>query len=142
MGVLVKTVNTLRSEAFKKLTSTRETKKAAVERYLHTIHNQIITFSEEKTVIEAMQELGGQARNVQSDNQIGPSQLKRMRQKLHTYYQKDFANAFRKQNNQTLPPLDRYLNRLDSDAVALQYYYIQTNPNPLGSKHKLDRARD
>jgi len=34
------------------------------------------------------------------------------------------------------------LSQLDEESIALQYYYIEANRNPLGSKHLLDRADD
>jgi methyl-accepting chemotaxis protein len=34
------------------------------------------------------------------------------------------------------------INKIDADAVALQYHYIKVNPNPLGSKDALERATD
>ena len=41
-----------------------------------------------------------------------------------------------------VPDVDRILTQLDDATVALQYSYIKANPNPLGSKDKLDKALD
>jgi methyl-accepting chemotaxis protein len=50
--------------------------------------------------------------------------------------------SVREQNDGRSPNADPIVRRLDDATVALQYYYIQANTNPLGSKHKLDRADD
>ncbi|MBF0287255.1 MAG: methyl-accepting chemotaxis protein [SAR324 cluster bacterium] len=142
MGVLVDTVNTLRSEAINKSVAVREIKRSAIKRYFQTINNQIITFSNDQMIVEAMRDLGTSFRFFRNDNSISPGALQRMKQELLSYYEGEFASEYKKQNEGKSPDLQNYFQQLDQDSVALQYHYIQANKNPLGSKHLLDQAPD
>ena len=142
MGVLVETVGTLRTEAVNKLTAVREVKKAAVERYFQSIEDQIVTFSEDLMVVDAMEKFRKNYHAFRSENSISKAKLERMRNELLTYYTGEFSEEYRKQNNEKSPAAENYFARLDKDSLALQYYYIRANKNPLGSKHLLDRADD
>jgi len=142
MGVLVETVSTLRKEAFDKLAAVRQVKRAAVERYFQTIENQIVTFSRDRMVVDAMREYRNDFRRFRKENGLSAADVDRMRRELRTYYNDDFSNEYQKQNSGRSPDIDTYFKMLDDDSIALQYYYIKTNSNPLGSKHLLDRADD
>jgi methyl-accepting chemotaxis protein len=142
MGVLVDTVGTLRKEAFDKLTAVREVKRGEIERYFQTIDNQIISFSEDKMVVDAIRQFKDSFKSFRSENALSPGDLERMRKELYTYYTGEFAAEYKHQNNGKSPDVENYFRQLDDDSVALQYSYIRANTNPLGSKHLLDRAND
>jgi len=142
MGVLVETVGTLRQEALNKLTAVREVKRAAVERYFQTIRDQIVTFSEDDMVVNAMLGFRDGFRSYRREMGLSADDIAHLRRKLRNYYTGDFAAEYRRKNEGASPDVDAILNRLGDDSVALQYAYIQANPNPLGSKHRLDRATD
>ena len=142
MGVLVETVSSLRFEAMNRLTAIREIKKSAVERYFQSIEDQILTFSEDKMIVAAMRQLRENFQHFRSENELKPEQLPEMRNKLTTYYTGEFAQEYQSQNHGQSPNAEQYFRQLDDDSVALQYYYIRANQNPLGSKHLLDNPRD
>ena len=142
MGVLVETVKTLRSEAFNKLRANRDVKRAAVERYFQFINDQILTFSEDQMVIDAMRELRPAFAAYRADAQVSPDIVGKQKDELRTYYTEDFAAEYRRQNEGQSPEAERFFDQLDDDSLALQHAYIRANPNPLGSKHLLDRAPD
>jgi methyl-accepting chemotaxis protein len=142
MGVLVETVGTLRKEAFDKLAAVREIKRSAVERYFQHINGQIITFSQNQMVVDAMKQFRESFRNFRSENDLSKAELERMRRELFTYYTGEFSAEYRKQNNGQSPNVEQYFRQLDNDSIALQYNYIRANSHPLGSKHLLDRADD
>ena len=142
MGVLVETVGTLREEAFAKLTAVREIKRQAVARYFQTINDQIITFSEDAMIVQAMREFRSEFEEVRAANGIEESDLARMRKEVRRYYTDEFAKEYKSQNDGREPQIDAVMEKLDDDSVVMQYYYIQANKNPLGSKHLLDRADD
>lgn len=48
--------NSLEKESFNRLTAVREMKAAQIEDYFNQIGNQIVTFSEDHTIIEAMRD--------------------------------------------------------------------------------------
>jgi methyl-accepting chemotaxis protein len=132
--------NALTNQAFNQLVSMRDVKKAQIERYLETIRNQAITFSENRMIVQAMTQLDYAYDVYMDENGWESKDIKELRAKLATYYTNDFSNAFREQNDGRAPDVERILRQLDDTTVALQYSYIKTNPNPLGSKHKLDKA--
>ena len=140
--VLSETVSTLRKTAFDKLEAVREIKRSAIERYFHNIEGQIVTFSEDPAIVSAMKSLKERFRTIRTENQITPERLKQMRAELQTYYTMDFLSEFKAQNDGEIVDVAPIFNRLDDDSIAAQYYYIQDNKNPLGSKHRLDRADD
>ena len=142
MGVLVETVSTLRKEAFDKLTAVREVKRQAVERYFQTINDQIITFSEDRMVIDAMRQFRAYFKDFRNENNWTSDEIGRMRSKLRTYYTNEFSTEYRNQNDGRSPNIGQWFSQLDDDSIALQYKYIRANNHPLGSKHLLDRPND
>jgi methyl-accepting chemotaxis protein len=139
---LVETVGTLRQEAFSKLQANRDVKRAAVERYFQSIHDQILTFSEDQMVIDAMRELRQDFRKFRDENHVTAETLQKQKEELRTYYAGEFTAEYRNQNGGQTPDMDSYFSKLDDDSIALQHAYIRANSNPLGSKHRLDRAED
>ena len=140
--VLQETVGALRAEAFAKLTANRDVKRAAVERYFQSIRDQIVTFSEDRMIVDAMKGFRDTFRKFRTENNISDADLKTQREALLTYYTGDFSNEYSKQNDGKSPHAEEFLRQLDDDSVALQYAYIKANSNPLGSKNLLDRASD
>jgi methyl-accepting chemotaxis protein len=134
--------NALTNQAFNQLVSMRDVKKAQIERYLQTVYNQVVTLSEDRMIVNAMAQLDFAHDNFLNENHYGPEQIRDLRSKLATYYTNEFSSAYRQQNDGHTPDTDRIINQLDDTAVALQYSYIRANPNPLGSKDKLDKALD
>lgn len=144
IGVLVETVSTLRSEANNKLVAVRDIKKASIKRYFQTINDQVLTFSDNKMIIDAMKWFKGAfktyAADVNPDNK--PEEIERMRSELLTYYTGEFATEYSNQNDGKSSGAENYFRQLDADSIAIQYHYIRANTNPLGSKHLLDSANE
>ncbi|MCP4254595.1 MAG: hypothetical protein GY775_14570 [Candidatus Scalindua sp.] len=130
----------LKQQAFNQLVSVRETKKKQIEDYFSTIRKQVRTFSENGMVVDAMKEFKTTFKDVRKQNNISDSKLDEYRTALKTYYTNDFTNEYKQQNNGQGPNAVNYLNQLDADSLALQYYYIKANHNQLGEKHNLDAA--
>ena len=139
---LDKAGSALHKQAFDQLVSMRDVKKAQIENYLQTVKNQAITLSEDRMIVDAMTKLEYGYDTFIDENHWDAAALKGLRTKLATYYENDFSNAFRSQNDGRSPDVGRILSQLDDATVALQYSYIKANPNPLGSKDKLDKALD
>ena len=131
----------LEQQVFDRLSAIRAIKGAAIERYFQTIHDQILTFSEDRMVVEAMRDFREYFRSFREENGITPEDVERMRKELYTYYTDEFNREYANQNGRPFDVASRF-RQLDDDSIALQYQYIKANPNPLGSKHLLDRAPD
>lgn len=147
MGVLVETVGTLRKEAMNKLKAVREIKKSSIKRYFDTVSNQILTFSSDATVVDSMDWFKEVIGDFRTELGIPPEDMQGMKEELYSYYAEEFTTEYRNQNGGKSPDIDVWFRKLDEQTVddiplALQYYYIRDNKNPLGSKHLLNRASD
>ncbi len=132
----------LKKQVFDQLAAVGEIKRGAVERYFQTINDQIITFSEDRMVVNAMREFRAYFQAYRTNASLSVEDLERMRLELRAYYTNAFTQEYRNQNNGRSPNVAGYYGNLDDDSVALQHAYIQANRHPLGSKHLLDRADD
>ncbi len=142
LEVLAQTAGTLRMEAVAKLTAVRQAKAGAVQRYFQTVNDQIITFSEDEMVVNAMQEFALAFRQFRAENKLEkPETVRALRAPVLSYYTDSFGAEYSAQNA-TSVDAKAFFEQLDDDSIALQYYYIQSNEHPLGSKHLLDTSRD
>lgn len=122
------------------LVALREVKKTQVQDYFETIRKQIQTFSENRMIVESMRELDQTFHAFREEQSVSVEQLDTYRKDLFTYYQNEFSAEYKSQNAGQDPEVRSYYEKLDDDAVALQFHYVRVNPNPLGSKHELDRS--
>ena len=141
MGVLLETAGALRAEGIRKLVAVRDNKRNTVERYIEDIYEQVRFVANDKRVIEAAGDLAGLYGSVIFDEQLSADEVARRRGALGEYYRDGYGAQYAEQNGGGKADVETMLGRLDDAGVALQYAYIQTNEHPLGSKHKLDRAR-
>jgi methyl-accepting chemotaxis protein len=134
--------DSLMDKSYAQLESVRQIKKAAVERYFQTIRDQIMTFSENRMIVEAMRDFRRHFADFRAENGYGDADIERMAGELKTYYTQDFSEEYRNLNDGADPRAERYFRQLDPDSVAMQYHFIKANEHPLGSKHLLDDPGD
>jgi methyl-accepting chemotaxis protein len=150
----------LEQQVFEQLTSAREIKRATIERYFQQIEDQILTFSEDRMIVDAMNDFRQVFSAVPQNDDLSSEQdddlsseqddellseaekLDRMRDQLWTYYSEEFAEEYRSQTGMEPAGLRERFDQLDADSVALQHAYVWANTYPLGSKHLLDRSPD
>jgi methyl-accepting chemotaxis protein len=132
----------LSNQAFGQLLSLRDAKQSQVEAYLQTMKDQIITFSEDHMIVDAMAHFKRDAAAFMKENDITSNKIGGMRNNLGTYYSGDFSTEYRRRNDNRSPDVNHLVNQLDPQAIAFQYHYIKANPHPLGSKENMDRAQD
>ena len=121
------------------LTSAREIKGQQIESYVDTISKQVVTFSENPTIIDAMSRfrsafylVGKKAETPEMHDEV-------MESGLLTYYRDEFFTRLRPNT------ADKLAGVSPSDfipakpgAAHLQNLFITDNPHPTGMKHKLD----
>jgi methyl-accepting chemotaxis protein len=56
-----------------------------VEHYLETIKNQILTFSEDQMIVDAMAQFSVAFESFQSENDIAPGDIQGLKNQLATY---------------------------------------------------------
>lgn len=136
----VKGKNSLRDESFKRLTAVREMKANQIEDYFEDITNQIITFSEDHTIVEAMEKFKWGFDSIIIQNPHGKEDIEVYQNRLKAYYQDKFLPRL---NTDTIISEDvHYHWPQNQPSVLLQDLYISNNENPLGNKHYLNDAND
>jgi GAF domain-containing protein/HAMP domain-containing protein len=123
---------------FDQLRSITSTKKRNIEYYFDIIRNQIITFSEDRMIIEAVKAFRSAFRKI--DEGISAEALKPMRQALKRYYTDEFIPRLN-DNSDWIESVEHYLPP-ETKTSVLQYQYIAHNPHPTGKKSLLDDAGD
>ena len=86
----VKGKNSLEEESFKMLTAVREMKASQIEDYFDDISNQIITFSEDHTIIDAMNELSTGFDTITSELDLSLQENIMLEQRLEKYYNEEY----------------------------------------------------
>jgi methyl-accepting chemotaxis protein len=116
------------------LIAVRDLSKERVEDYFKTINQQILNLSQNQLTVDAASSfMLGFSRYKKQAN----ADIPLFRSELSQYYQRDYLNEFKKRNNGKSIDVDKWLNQLSDDAIALQHGMIQNNKNPLGEKNKL-----
>lgn len=130
----------MEKQSFQQLEAVNAIKKKAISDYFDSIKNQIITFSENRMVVEAMRDFKPAFKKYRAQRGYSDNDLSNMRRSVSDYYVKDFSAKYAKENDGAQPNIDPILSSLDRDSVALQYDYISANMHPLGDKDELNSA--
>ena len=135
-------VNTLEREAFNKLTAVREMKASQIEEYFGFISDQIVTFSEDRMIIDAMIAFDETHETINSELGLSDSTLIEWENNLDTYYQDEFLARLRPnlKVGRIVSLREYYPQELET--IVLQSLYIGNNPNQTGSKDQLDNPGD
>lgn len=123
---------------FDQLRSITLTRKRNIEYYFDIIRNQILTFSENRMVVDAVKEFKMAFYQIHSG--ISERELLSMRKNLESYYRNEFIPRLRDNTDAQEKP-EQYFPE-NTLASVLQYRYISNNPNPTGQKALLDNAND
>jgi methyl-accepting chemotaxis protein len=132
----------LEAKSLDQLMSLRAVKGAQVKFYFETLDNQIVTFAENKMVVDAMRDFREMFKSFREENGVDAAEQKRMTDELKTFYVSEFTNEYEVKNSAKRPDIEPVFSKLDDESIALQYHYVKNNANPLYKKHLLDRALD
>ncbi len=111
-------------------------KRASVEGYFKTVHDQVRTFAEDWMISYATSQFRSLYRAYREDAEVDEVKLASMRDELRRYYRQQFLQEYQNQNGTTID-VDTVVDGLGADAVALQFSYISDNhwcPNVTGQK--------
>lgn len=126
----------LEEESFNRLTAVREMKASQIEDYFVQIENQIISYSQNKTVIEAMKEF-------KKGFDLVPSEIDTLKHPislLHQYYKTEFITQLNENSTVQHHYKDFIIDH--ESGKYLQNIYIAENPNASGEKHFLSYVED
>ncbi len=110
-----------------------------IEDYFQQIERQILTFSEDRMIVQAMKAFKVAFSAVDRELEFPPAELEGIARTVESYYEQEFLPRLRRNSADEVtidyrPPL--------GSKTKLQYYYLAANPNEVGSKHLLDNAGD
>lgn len=134
----IKSREALKSVAFERLVSIRDMKKSQIEDYLKTIDNQVISFSENGMIVEAMKEFTTSFFKIEEEMGTAYRVNEEKNEKvLKARY------AYQKKNTPDAP--EEFLSRWwpsQLNSRILQHLYISSNSYEIGEKHKLVKSGD
>jgi methyl-accepting chemotaxis protein len=133
--------SSLEAEAFNRLTAVREMKASQIDAYFGQIHDQVLTFSEDPTIAEAMRQFKDGFANVQNDLGKTPEEVAQHTINVKAY----FDDVYMKELLPNLDSMDEQVHDMPTDdvqALLLQDLYIASNIQDVGSKQQLYDAGD
>lgn len=126
----------IEKRAFSQLVAIREIQKTQIENYFKTIKQEIITYSNDRMIIDMMQQLPDAFFNYDKQSSLRDNDM------IQNYYVNEFDPEYKNQNpSSSSSSMDKY-QQLNQNSKSLQHAYISANPNPLGSKNGLLFADD
>ena len=128
--------NALETNVEQSLIAIRDITAAKMTQYVYKIEKQAKNLSYNLTTVEAM-------KNFQQSFTTYPSEVKDSytdQNSLDHYYHQIFDKKYQLINNGTSANVPQLMSGLDQQSLALQYAYISNNPQPVGSKHLLNKA--
>ncbi len=134
-----KSSEVLEKLTFKELVSVRELTSHAIGDYFDEIKSLLQITSSDPRLISATKQFRESYKAYSVDTKL-PS-IAEQKSSLNTYYTNEYGVEFKRINGENTNT-EQLLNQLSDNSIALQYQYIFTNPNSLGSKELLDNARD
>lgn len=123
---------------FDQLKSITSTKKRNVEYYFDIIRSQILTFSEDRMIIDAVKSFRDAFYKI--GTAVPEDRLFRMKESIEEYYSAEFIPRLNDNLNQGSKAVE--FMPTDPRAIELQYLYISNNTYPTGKKSMLDDAED
>jgi methyl-accepting chemotaxis protein len=134
------------TQAKEQLESVRDAKKQQIETYFGILRLQAQSYAGDPTVISAMKDFRlaftDFLEQASADQTSIDAALAQYRVALRDYYEDDFAHEYNRRSASKAPPMLPYVDKLNENAVALQYYYIALNDNPPGYKDEMVAAED
>ncbi len=136
---------TLEQESFNKLTAVREMKANQIQDYFTGIRDQIITFSEDRMIVDAMKEFKAGFNEINSN--FGVDYTLDAEERLRNYYMTQFMSRYTKNLDKSELPDDheKFIKGFwpeDEKTHLLQDLYISSNPYLIGTKDQLDDSDD
>lgn len=142
IGVLsyFKGKRSLEVESFNRLTAVREMKASQIEDYFKDIENQILTFSEDHTIVDAMTAFKNGFDSIGIELNHSPKDILHYESRLHAYYKDEYMPRLNV-NMKISEDIENHWPAHQS-SVILQDLYIADNENPVGDKHYLNHSAD
>ena len=130
----------IEEQAQSRLIAVRDIKKGQIESYFETIKKQVLTYANNRMIIDAAGQFNNNFFNFHDEVVSANGGTPQAR--LNAYYKDQFAVQYKSLNPGKTVDVSPLVMGLDHHGYALQYQYIASNPQPLGNKHQMDAAND
>lgn len=130
----------LEQEANDRLVLVRDLKADSVNRYFNTIKSQAITFSNNLTLVDAMQAFADSF--MKYAKEVAATGKDKYDDAVIKRYIDEFSRDYAKDNNGLTFDATQFLNLKNESTFALQYNYIFSNPYGIDKESKLDEVND
>ena len=131
----------LHSAAESFLVTVRSEKSAQVNDLYNNLGHQLKSISTNSNTIKALKDFSAGFSKLEKEG--NPDFLANAEKSVFNYWETEFGPKYTEQNpGQEVSGLKEKFSKLSPAQVFLQYLYISTNPNKLGSKLDLDFAED
>jgi len=145
-GLLIaQAVEEIEDQAYQKLLAVEGNKKSTIVGYFETIRDQVLTFSKDRMIVDAMREFRTAFKSFPEEIRADEETVETRRGNLAEYYRNEFLPEYKTQNAGSDIDVTPMYAELDTEAILLQHTYIRANANALGEKHKMtdpgDRTR-
>ena len=124
----------LKDESEKNLIALRDTTSKSIQSYFGVIEDQVITYSNNLMIVEAMRELPSAF--IQFARDARKLNLEFGLDSLESYYKDNFIGRYSDLNNGETPDLNQLMD-LGFLTIVMQHMYISNNPSPIGEKDTL-----
>ncbi|MFT4600532.1 MAG: serine phosphatase RsbU (regulator of sigma subunit) [Arenicella sp.] len=132
--------SSLEKESFNRLTAVREMKASQIEDYFTDIENQIVTFSEDHTIIEALSSFKSGFDTIGVELNYSDEEVVAYEARLESYYRDEFMPRLNV-NVKISEDFSHHWPAHESSLI-LQDLFISSNENPIGDKHYLSQTAD
>ncbi len=125
-----------KKEASSRLTAVREMKAVQITSYFNQIEDQLLSFSENPAIIQAMEEFKKGFNSVEEE--LSTTSVTVNKSKQHIEHYLDTALMPRLNKNLVIKIKKEEIVSNQSNAIILQDLYMASNPNKFDDKEKLD----
>lgn len=130
----------IEDQAKSHLVAIREAKKYQIEDYFKILHGQMRTYSKDQIVIEAAENLSKAFRNYR--NELGEKISEIQEDNLKAFYTNVYYPEYQKHSPGAKLDIQKLLEPLTSNSVAMQTAYLIANRNTLAKKDRLNDPDD
>ena len=131
----------LEEESFAKLTAVRKMKANQIEAYFRHITDQVLTFSENPTIVQAMEEFKNSFHTIEDELEAHRIlEIDSVRSRLRDYMLSEYLPRLNK-NLEIKSSVDEDISN-DMSTLILQDLYIASNPHDVGEKQHMDHPQD
>jgi len=131
---------TLENYTFTSLSAMREVKKDQMEYYFTRLRIETTTLAQNPVARVAAGQLIATFNSYKNEVKVTPEQLETYKESVKEFYKNEFVKRLNANVIEDYTA-DQFLP-VDDRTLLMQYFYISSNPNPVGSKSFLNMAND